>query len=1844
MKRSTILGAIALLWVAAIPAAAQTTISTDITTSTTWSTAGSPYEVTADIRVLNGAILTIEPGVVVEMGAGTSLLIEGTLIADGTDIDRITFTSAAGAPEAGDWNAIEFRNTSNTGSVFDHVLIEYGGGPSRDAMLYYTTGAFAVAVTNSEFRFSAMHGLNLRASNVLVENSFFHDNDGYGVFSDLSLNYTVRDNNFEDNAQGGIRIPVNAAPTITGNTITGGDLGIFVDNGGSPTITGNTIQDNQVGIRFRDIGGSQPNIQGNTISGNSQLGFQMLGVNGTVRVRFNYWGSNLGPYHPSLNPTGAGDPVSDNVDFIPWTTTSGTLPIKNVSGSIVGATTWSADTVYVVTASVTIPNGSTLTLEPGTIVKFATGQSMSVNGLMEAVGTPDAFVVFTSLRDDTFGGDSNGDGEATVPAPGNWSNLFITSPGASVGSALRYAVVRFGGNGGVYLNGKLTDNTLSHVFSTNHSGIGVYHVNNNALTVHRSVIGANGGVGLQHSNGSSAPLVIDSSAVDGNGSSGISGSGNYLLTVRHSQFRQNGTHGISWASGRLDSLLSSVFEFNGQAGAYLQNSNSPHHVVGNTFAQNGSQGLAIYNNNAEYHQIRIENNTFSNNGAEGLLSSRALVLNNTFHQNEYPLGTWYRVGLRFKENAGSDTNILTANAANNIITLRSSTLSDTLANRFPAAVTSHSYLVLTSPTVASNAALLIEPGVNLKFASGQSLGLNASNSRIIAIGTEGDPITFTSYRDNTAGGKTHAASDTTTARRGDWDGLYIYSSTPDSRFEHAHFRFSDRGMEIYNTVANHPYRNLDIREMRTYGIRAGSSTIRIEDSHIRGIGSYGIDANSNADVTVRTSVIEYSGTGLYAYATAAFREVSNSEIRRNGVGVRVDNGQIPQTYSGNLIELNTSHGIVNNSSVSRNELTYVGNRVFDNGGEGILTSRSTFIDNTFSRNRHGIGYWNRLGYRFTDNNGVDGNSFDSNVYNKAIALHAVNLSDTLSTVMPIGITQPVYHVVDYNSSSSVATTAQFTVRPGVHIKFFPSQYLAVHGTLYAVGTSESPITFTSYRDHSAGGKTNLAADTVSAKAGDWGYIYLNNNNARNSRVSNARLAFGQSAIRFYNVTDSTFSNLDIHDHSVYGIEVNNRLVVEDSRIVRSGSYGINAPATESDVTVRRTEVAHHSSHGLYSNTSTGGFREISESHIHNNLTGIHQDFTTIPASYVFNTIEMNRSHGIWHSAKNDAADTLLIVGNSVIRNNAAAGLVTSRAYVTNDSIYGNAFPIGHTGQLSKEGTINESGNRYLENVIENNAYGDIHYLEGALSGIMGGTYSTETDRPVYYSSTALRVNNADSLIVKEGSIIKFNGGYLQSVGRISVRGTANRKVVFTSWRDDTYGGDSNQDSTNTVPAQGNWTYLQLNGNQNNQSTIRHAIVRYASYGLYTRDNTVQIDSSAFSNSGNGIYIESGSPVIRGNDIHSNTRGIYASGYGTGTVVNLNNIWNNGEGLVNASNLTLNAINNYWGSETGPLVNNGPDLNPGGQGNRINVQNGIVNYRPFLVARTGIQIGDVTQNGTISAYDGSIVLQSLVDLVVLDANQQAAADVTGDGTISAVDASYILQYVVGRITGFPGLGKIPASDLASAFRYEAVEGGGVVDVSIELDSPIGILGTELHLAYPTELIADVVVFDADASAEWTTQRNNRDGVLKLAYAGTTQIYQGGLIQLRFILKDGVTTDVARLLQPLRFKLNETDLTEALGAEVTSIEDDTRAFEFALEPNFPNPFNPTTQIGFSLAEAGHVRLTVYDVLGREVAVLLDENRTAGRFHVTFDAARFNSGMYIYRLQSGNQVRTGKMTLLK
>ena len=82
---------------------------------------------------------------------------------------------------------------------------------------------------------------------------------------------------------------------------------------------------------------------------------------------------------------------------------------------------------------------------------------------------------------------------------------------------------------------------------------------------------------------------------------------------------------------------------------------------------------------------------------------------------------------------------------------------------------------------------------------------------------------------------------------------------------------------------------------------------------------------------------------------------------------------------------------------------------------------------------------------------------------------------------------------------------------------------------------------------------------------------------------------------------------------------------------------------------------------------------------------------------------------------------------------------------------------------------------------------------------------------------------------------------------------------------------------------------------------------------------------------------------------------------------------------------------------------------------------------------------------------------------------------------------------------------------------------------------------------------------------------------------------------------------------------------------------------MEQNYPNPFNPSTTISYQLPKAGNLTLKVFDILGREVATLVNENVEAGKHSINFDASNFSSGMYIYKLQSANFVQTRKMILL-
>ncbi len=110
------------------------------------------------------------------------------------------------------------------------------------------------------------------------------------------------------------------------------------------------------------------------------------------------------------------------------------------------------------------------------------------------------------------------------------------------------------------------------------------------------------------------------------------------------------------------------------------------------------------------------------------------------------------------------------------------------------------------------------------------------------------------------------------------------------------------------------------------------------------------------------------------------------------------------------------------------------------------------------------------------------------------------------------------------------------------------------------------------------------------------------------------------------------------------------------------------------------------------------------------------------------------------------------------------------------------------------------------------------------------------------------------------------------------------------------------------------------------------------------------------------------------------------------------------------------------------------------------------------------------------------------------------------------------------------------------------------------------------------------------------------------------------------------------------INEGELVAKEGYKNISYLGDLAVTDYALSQNYPNPFNPVTTINYQIPKDGFVSLKVYDILGKEIATLVNSDKAQGKYTVEFDGSRFASGMYIYKLQSGDFVETRKMMLLK
>lgn len=159
-----------------------------------------------------------------------------------------------------------------------------------------------------------------------------------------------------------------------------------------------------------------------------------------------------------------------------------------------------------------------------------------------------------------------------------------------------------------------------------------------------------------------------------------------------------------------------------------------------------------------------------------------------------------------------------------------------------------------------------------------------------------------------------------------------------------------------------------------------------------------------------------------------------------------------------------------------------------------------------------------------------------------------------------------------------------------------------------------------------------------------------------------------------------------------------------------------------------------------------------------------------------------------------------------------------------------------------------------------------------------------------------------------------------------------------------------------------------------------------------------------------------------------------------------------------------------------------------------------------------------------------------------------------------------------------------------------------------------------------LTANYIAVWNTSSKLWSALGSGTDnGVLAVATGANSDVYAGGT----FVLAGGKPS-----YNFARYNPNLTSVNEPVTPPRT----------FALMQNYPNPFNPTTLIDYQLSAVGHVTLRVYDVLGRSVATLVDGVQSPGLHSVVFDGARFASGVYFYRMQTGTYSVTRKMVLMK
>ncbi|HST69403.1 MAG TPA: right-handed parallel beta-helix repeat-containing protein [Solirubrobacterales bacterium] len=599
-----------------LPGSARAAVlPTSISSNTTLMAAQSPYTGTS-VTIKPGVTMTAEPGVIIKITG--SFTVEGTLNLLGTASNPVVVTSlkddvaggdtnkdgSASSPTPGDWGRIGYLSTA--GGTIENAKLRYGGA-ATDMVNIECPCESQVTIANSSITHSKYAGLSTYRAKLKVFNS-----------------------NISDNSLAGIRV-----------------------RGGSPEITGNTISRNgEHGINMSLIQGYIANVDmdGNLIEDNTKNGIRVYAPGAPTRIATASLGDNtlIGNSEKAIeydaysnsaeDPSYMASAVPPNIDtnVVEENGQNGIW----LTGELKESTSWQGTDYPIVVpkASLAVGPAATLTLEPGVIFKGEGGGGIQVRGDLLTEGSAEDPITFTSIKDDTVGGDANGDGGATEPKPGDWGRISFPSIG---GGYLSYMDIRYGGSASDMVNIEcpcesqvtIANSSITH---SKYAGLRTYRANTKVL----------------HSN------------ISDNSSYGISIRGG-SPEITGNTVGQNGEHGINMSviqgyTVNVD-MEGNLVEGNAENGIRIYAPSASTRIVTaslgeNTLIGNGEKAIEYdaYSNSAEDPSYvasavppNIDTNVVEENGKNGIWLTGELKESTSWQGNDYPLvisGVSFAVG------------------------------------------------------------------------------------------------------------------------------------------------------------------------------------------------------------------------------------------------------------------------------------------------------------------------------------------------------------------------------------------------------------------------------------------------------------------------------------------------------------------------------------------------------------------------------------------------------------------------------------------------------------------------------------------------------------------------------------------------------------------------------------------------------------------------------------------------------------------------------------------------------------------------------------------------------------------------------------------------------------------------------------------------------------------------------------------------------------------------------------------------------------------------------------------------------------------------------------------------